>query len=322
MGYEFSEKIISEDKKKSNAIYDPAFQKELENIDAHDNTSAYSGNMVHYVISGRSMEAASDMTETLVQHLREANRIRSRRMEIVRAIYPDLYKRDNHLEETIENNYGGVMVMDLSTLFGHSSTEYGMTAQYIEGLVKRYRNECLFVFTYNMDDPGFAYSILPNLNKYVIPVMLREGTGDRRQAVAYMKALIRESDYAEYANQANEFMKQYLGETFTQTDVLLAYEQFEAWCLNKNVLQAYDCDITKRFLLDRDENAESSYEKLQKMIGLGSVKHKIDDIIAENIIEKGRRKRVGKRYSTGTMHMIFGGNPGCVFRGKRRRAVY
>lgn len=233
MGYEFSEKIISEDKKKSNAIYDPAFQKELENIDAHDNTSAYFGNMVHYVISGRSMEAASDMTETLVQHLREANRIRSRRMEIVRAIYPDLYKRDNHLEETIENNYGGVMVMDLSTLFGHSSTEYGMTAQYIEGLVKRYRNECLFVFTYNMDDPGFAYSILPNLNKYVIPVMLREGTGDRRQAVAYMKALIRESDYAEYANQANEFMKQYPGETFTQTDVLLAYEQFEAWCLNK-----------------------------------------------------------------------------------------
>lgn len=90
----------------------------------------------------------------------------------------------------------------------------------------------------------------------------------------------------------------------------MAYEQFEAWCLNKNVLRAYDCDITKRFLLDRDENAESSYEKLQKMIGLGSVKHKIDDIIAENIVEKERRKRVGKRYSTSTMHMIFGGNQG------------
>lgn len=35
MGYEFSEKIISEDKKKSNAIYDPAFQKELENMENH-----------------------------------------------------------------------------------------------------------------------------------------------------------------------------------------------------------------------------------------------------------------------------------------------
>lgn len=61
---------------------------------------------MHYVISGRSMEAVSDMTETLMQHLWNANRIRSRRMENVRAIYPDLYKRDNHLEETIENNYG------------------------------------------------------------------------------------------------------------------------------------------------------------------------------------------------------------------------
>ncbi len=49
---------------------------------------------------------------------------------------------------------------------------------------------------------------------------------------------------------------------------------------------------------------------VEKMIGLDSVKHKIDDIIAENIIEKERRKRVGKKYNTGTMHMIFGGNPG------------
>lgn len=39
-----------------------------------------------YVISGRSMEAVSDMTETLMQHLRNANRIRSRRMEAVSTI--------------------------------------------------------------------------------------------------------------------------------------------------------------------------------------------------------------------------------------------
>ena len=33
-------------------------------------------------------------------------------------------------------------------------------------------NECLFIFTYNMDNPGFSYQILPEIEKYVVPVML------------------------------------------------------------------------------------------------------------------------------------------------------
>ena len=37
----------------------------------------------------------------------------------------------------------------------------------------------MFVFLYNIDKPGFSYFLLPELRKYVLPVMLREGTGDR-----------------------------------------------------------------------------------------------------------------------------------------------
>ena len=112
-----------------------------------------------------------------------------------------------------------------------------------------------------------------------------------------MKELIKKSEYAKYAKQANEFMKLFPGTKFTQTDVLTAYEQFESWCLNKNVLQAYDYNIAEDFMLDRDENVESSSEKLDKMIGLGIVKEQIKAILARNVVEKERKKRLYWQYS-------------------------
>lgn len=308
--FKFDEKIIPETKKGKMEIYDKEFLEELLNIESHTNNTEHKGNLVHYIISSRSVEAACDMSEILAQFLAKANRISGRRMEIISEIEPDLYKFNNHLEDIIENNYGGVIVFDLSEKFGCDPVDYQMTCKYIENLVKKYKNECLFVFTYNMEKPGFSYYLLPRLKKYVIPVILREGTGDRKAAVSYLKELIKKSEYAKYAKQANEFMKLFPGTKFSQTDVLMAYEQFESWCLNKNVLQAYDYNIAEDFMLDRDENVESSYEKLDKMIGLGIVKEKIKDIIATDIVEKERKKRQGNSYKSGTMHMIFGGNPG------------
>ncbi len=309
-GCDFRELVISENSKRNNSIYDPDFRKELSNIEAHSNVAEYRGNMVHYIISGRSVEAAMDMAEVLIQKLYRAKRVHSRRIEIISEILPDLYKKENQLEQIIENNYGGAIVFDLSTEFGYTPDSYVRASEYLEKLVKRYRNSCLFLFVYNMEQPGFSYYLLSQLQKYVIPVALREGTGDRRTAVSYLKELIKASEYAEYAEQASEYMKQYPGNEFTQTDVITAFEKFGPWCLNKNVLQAYHYDISGDFLLDRDQNAESDYEKLHKMIGLDAVKAQIDSIIAVDVVEKERKKRGGKHYQASTMHMIFGGNPG------------
>lgn len=309
--YNFQEKIITENNKKETPMYDKSMINELINIESHKNTSDFKGNVVHYVISGRSTEAANDMTDVLVQRLVKADRINGRRMEIISEIEPDLYKAsNNHLEEIIENNYGGVTVIDLSQKFGYDSVEYGMTCKYIVKLVQKYRNDCLFVFTYNIEHPGFAYQFLSRVRKHVVPIMIREGKGNRKAAISYMKELIKTSEYSQYSGQAYEFMKLFPGNEFFQTDVLMAFEQFEPWCLNKNVLQAYDYSFPDVFALDRDENTESSYEKLNKMIGLTSVKEQIDHIIATDIVEKERKKRQGIAYESGTMHMIFGGNPG------------
>ncbi|MGO4864372.1 AAA family ATPase [Ligilactobacillus ruminis] len=308
--FDFKEKIVPEKSSCKNTIYDQAFIDELINIEEHENASDFKGNMVHYVVCGHSIEAVKDMTETLMQSLIRAKRISSRRMEVISEIEPDVYLVQNHLNDIIEGNYGGVVVLDLTEKFGCDPVDYTLTSKYIVNLLKEYRNKCLFVFTYNMDNPGFSYQILPQINKYVIPVMLREGRGDRRAAIRYMKALIKDSAYAEYVGQAGEFMKLFPGNEFTQTDVLMAYEQFESWCLNKNVLHDYNYDMSQEFMLDRDGSTDSSYDKLNKLIGLDIVKKQIESIIALDLVEKERIKHKGKDYQACSMNMIFGGNPG------------
>lgn len=139
-------------------------------------------------------------------------------------------------------------------------TLHEMTCKYIENLVKKYKNDCLFVFTYDMENPGFSYYLLPELKKYLVPITLREGSGDRKAAIKYLKELIKDSELAKYAGQADEFMKSIPGTKFSQTDVMQAFNRFESWCLKKNVLQTYDYSDDKNFMLDRDENVESSYE--------------------------------------------------------------
>ena len=309
--YKYSEMMIDKTAD-SNAkqIADSKFIEELKNIETHPNESELSVNMVHYIISGKSIEATSDMVSTLTNSLIKSNRLQSSRIEIITEISPHLFSTTNYLEEIIENNFGGTIVFDLTERFGDRPEDYVMTARYIENLVKKYKNKCLFVFTYNIDNPGFSYLLLPELKKYIIPITLNEGTVDRRAATSYLKSLIKKSEYAKYANQANEFMKQYPDTKFTQTDVIRAYEKFEIWCLNKNILSAYNLDSASDFMLDRDGNAVSAYDKLQKMVGLKLVKKQIDEIIASDLVEKERKSRRGNDYHSSAMHMIFGGNPG------------
>ena len=309
--FNFSEKIIGEPQSDRHYLLDKNFMKELENIDLHAGEASNKENVVHYILSAHGSEAAADMAELLAQRLLKADRISSRRMEIVSEIAPTIYKAHRFiLEDIIENNYGGTIVLDLSGKFGCDPVEYQMACRYIEKLVKKHCNHCLFFFIYNIDNPGFAYYLLPNLKDYLIPVTLREGKGDRKEAASYLKELIKTSGHAKYAGQAGEFLKQYPGNEFTQTDVLEAFEKFGPWCMNKNVFKSYNYNISDDFRLERETEAEAPYDKLQNMTGLSKVKEKIDRIIASDLVEKQRKKCLGKAYHSGSMHMIFAGDPG------------
>ncbi len=155
IGFEFKETIASETSSLKNKIYDQGFIKELSNIGAYSNETGRMANSVHYVIASRGPEAASDMVETLASELIRSKRIISRRIEYVSELSPGIFRRTNHLEDMIENNFGGLNVFDLSVLIGCEATQYVGTCKCLEKLIKKYRNQCVFVFTYNMDDPSF-----------------------------------------------------------------------------------------------------------------------------------------------------------------------
>ena len=310
--FTFEEKMIVPQKGKQPPFpCDRSFLRELDEIESQNNETVQPGNMVHYVIAARSKEAAARMTETLAERLWQAGRLSHLRMSLVSDMSPELYRASSKpLEVMIENNTGGVIVLDLSAKFGAEPSEYGILSSYLENLLKKYRNDCLFVFTYNMDAPGFSYYFLQNMEKYVLPVHLREGSGDRKTAVAYLKSLIKQSSYQAYAAQAGEYMKQFPGNDFTQTDVLEAFERFGPWSSIRNGGRSYSLPGTEEFILDRDERGASAYDKLQSMIGLQIVKRKIDGIIARHVVEKERKRRMGKAYESSAMHMVFSGNPG------------
>ncbi|MCR4612296.1 MAG: hypothetical protein K5644_10395, partial [Lachnospiraceae bacterium] len=179
MPFDFSEMIISTNCDIEDGLYDKSLLSELDNIETHKNESGLDVNMVHYAISSRSTEATKDMMRVLMNRLYDANRISTRRVDIVSNVKPQMRDSLFFFDLIVENNYGGVVVFDLSEKFGYDSVEYGGIAKYIAGLVKKHRNKCLFVFTYNIDNPGFAYDILSQVQDFVITMPLKEGTGDR-----------------------------------------------------------------------------------------------------------------------------------------------
>lgn len=309
-GMNFKEKITKNRAFADPSIYHPSFLNELKRISEHKLEEDLSGCAVHYILSANSIAVAEDLAMTLSQELFEAGRIKSRRVSIINEITPTLFKHSNHLEDIIENNRGGVLLIDLSAKFGNSSSEYPVTAEYLAGIFKKYRRKCLFIFMYNMTEPGFSYYLLPKISKYSLTLQLKEGTENRESAVKYLMMLISDSEYSKYSGQAAEFFEQYQGDTFTQTDVLEAFEAFGPWCLNKNVFKAYSQRSSDIFYLDRDENTGSAYEKLHKLIGLNGVKKQIEKILAADIVEKRRIKCKGRAYKSSTMHMVFSGNPG------------
>ncbi len=289
-------------------IYDESFISELNNINEHKLKSAEDVNMAHYILSGNSRQAEFKLAESLVLNLYNANRLSSKRIVYISDMKPYFFDKNHYIEDILDNNFGGTVVFDLTEKFGVPVSEYVAAGKYIEKLFKKYNSHCLFIFTYSVDNAGFSYYLLPEINKRVITVPLKEGKGNRKAATQYLCTLISASEHPERTKYAKEFMKTYDGDQFSQTDVIEAYERFEPWCINKLLKGNYRFNTSEDFMLDREDG--SSLEKLDRLIGLEIVKKQIENIIATDIVEKERKKHGGKEYQSISSHMIFAGNPG------------
>lgn len=309
-GFTLDEKLVPSKREKYNEMYDQSLLVELKNIETPRKKSKIDVNVVHYVVASKSTDAAIDIVSSLTYSLLKANRISSRRIEIVSELDTNAFQKHDNLERIIEGNRGGVVVIDLNEKLGNDPVSYSLCCQYIEKLMNKYKNYCLFVFTYNMDNTGFAFKLLPMIQDQAILVKIKEGTGTRDNAIDYLKSLIKESEYSKYANQAGEFLENYRGNKFTQSDVIDAFHKFGPWCINRNFYGTYNYNISEDICLARDDDTETSSEKLRKLIGLETVKAQINKIIITHAMDKERIDRNDGEYTPGSMHMIFAGNPG------------
>lgn len=308
--YDFSEIRIKENKKDDCSLYNKRFVKELNRIDKHSSYEMSQRNLFHYVLSVRSDEAADEMIETLCRHLYNASSLTSRRIEIIRSMPKSLYLKNNHLIEMIENNLGGVVVFDLTQKLGDGPEEYQENCDFLMQLVKEYHKDCLFIFTYNINDPGYSYMLLPDLSDRVRLINLSEGKGSKKKATNYMKNLVKASDNAGYLDLVDEYMDAMPNKDYTQTEVLKAFGDFDSWAVNKNMLEECDYDFSEEFVLDREDSEESGVMSLDEMIGLKSVKEQIDEILAEFYVAKERKTYRFDAAEQSCLHMVFAGDPG------------
>ena len=305
----FEERLAPAADRDGESLYDESLRQELARIESYEPSCQLIGNLTHYVISAKSREAALDMAEVLLQKMIKSGRANSRRIDCVFEMGPDVFRRAD-LENMILGAYNCTVFIDLTEQFGKDPTSYAGTCAYLEKLVRKYRNDTLFIFYYNQNHPGFAFKLLPGLQKYISLVKIREGRASKDKAVAYLEELIGASEYGEFAGQAAEFLAESKKKTYLQSDVLEAFEKFEPWCLNRNFGGSYQFGSETEFTLERDKEDMPASEMLEKLIGLESVKAQIHKILVADIYEHAREEKSEDNYERSSRHMIFAGNPG------------
>lgn len=307
--FNLQEQLIPDSTPVVHDIYDQSLKNELDNITSHKDSINSNTNLVHYVISAKSKNAIQDIASILTSRLYDCNRLSSKRIEIVNEINSILYKK-KHFESIVEDSYGGTVIIDMSTKYGETPSAYVQACEYIASIINKYKNNCLFIFANHTDAPSFAYQILSRVKQNVNLLPIREGYGDLSAAESYLKSLVMSSSLSAYTKNIKAFMKTFHNSSFSQSEVINAFNQFEAWCANHCASNAYNFTNTTEFLLGHEEYISSPSKRLEEMIGLKNVKKQINEIIAANIVDRERRQRRGSEYETRTMHMVFAGNPG------------
>ncbi|MCQ2522208.1 MAG: AAA family ATPase [Lachnospiraceae bacterium] len=307
--FNFQEQLIPEATPAIHEIYDQSLKMELDNISAHKDSIHSDVILVHYIISAKSQMAIEDIATILTHRLYDCGRLSSKRIEIVSEISTSLYKK-KHFESIVDDSHGGAVIIDTSAKLGESPSAYLQSCEYIADIIKKNKNECLFIFANRLGAPSFAYQILSRIERSLNLLPIKEGYGDRRAAEDYLRALVEASAFSAHADKVNAFMNSQKAVSFSQSDILEAMDQFETWAVNQDASGAYSFRNVGELLLGHEKYVSSPSQRLEEMIGLQNVKEQIREIIAANIVDRERRQRRGSTYEARAMHMIFAGNPG------------
>lgn len=288
-------------------LADQSFYEELERIYSPSNQKRYYGNPVHYKVLASNMESAMLMINLLARALNVNCRLAGRRMNRVFDIKEGCYDEPD-FENMIENAQGNIVVFDMSGgagNHGNYASAYEEVVEYVSRIIKNYHVKTLCVFVEKKEHPGFADSMLASIADDIDIIELKEGCGNREEAIEFIERLVNENNYEINRAELENVMPQ--KKIFTLGEVYEVYNKWFKNGLKNNIYKSYkNCVCVKA---SKEDKKSEPYDELQKMIGLSAVKKVVDEIIDSARIQKLRSDMGMDSYRT-TMHMVFTGNPG------------
>ena len=286
---------------------DESLLDEIERIYSKDNKQQYCGHPVHYKISAGTTEVAKHIVDLLVAALYSNNRLLGCRINHISEISQECFN-DKDLEKVIMQSQGVTSVIELSgSKEEHSNyaSGYQDTVEFISKLTKQYQRYTLFIFVEIINNAGFTPSLMSLVKQDIDIVEIKEGAGDRQQALDFLNALIEQSEFGSIEDNIPEALPE--RPLYNISDVYQVYNLWVRNVLKNKVYKSYKLFNNEFVRTEKKKN--SAYETLQKMVGLNEFKELVNQIISMNRIQK-IREGVGLEVEKPALHMMFTGNPG------------
>ena len=288
---------------------DKTLVEEIGRIYSAENARKFYGFPVHYKIQAGSREAALPIIELIVHMLYCNKRIYGSRINLISEIAEACYDEED-VENMIKQADGAAVVVELqgsSEEHDNYSSNYDPVVRYLAGLIEKYHHNTLFFFIENTKKPGFTKSMIAELDDVIDIIDIKEGRGNKEEALAYFKRLISESNYAELADDRLQDYLPARKKIFLCNDVHASFNKWSRQILRDKAYGAYrKC---KRFCKEDNRKKGKAYNEFKEMVGLNDVKEITDQIISSYKLQK-IKESMGLKDAVISKHMVFTGNPG------------
>ena len=288
-------------------LADSSIYEEIDRIYSEKNEKKYYGNPVHYKITAGNVDAAKDIIELMIKALSSNNRLLGKRLSYMYNIKENCYDDDN-TKSLFKLSKGVSIAIDMSGSdedHGSYASAYHEVITDFESLIKANQLYTLCFFVENTDKPGFTKNLVAAVQDEVHLIEIKEGKGDRKQALEYLKTLAKRAKFDASVEELEEALPDQ--KEYRASDVYATYNKWFSNGLKSKVYRSYrQCEKIEIKVSDPINNP---YEKLQMMVGLENIKSLVNQIINTAKVRK-MRSDLGMDTHSVTQHMIFTGNPG------------
>ncbi len=286
-------------------LSDSSVYEEIERIYSPLNKHKFYGNPVHYKLNAASRETAKKDIELLAKALYSNCRLVSSRVTYVTDT--DYDSIDSDFYKLCANSYGSLVAIECDTeRFDENcyASDFERMCETVCDVIWNYSHKTLFVLVVIGDSKKLADSIISKTGKKDVGfVELFEGSGEKTEAMNYLKTILNENKVS-YAKEDFVLPEK---DSYNTADIIDAFKDIRKNSIKNSIYKAYK--EVKPVVGEKPKSVSNSYDKLQSMVGLTEIKTIIDQIISAQKLNKLRRD-MGLEAAETAKHMIFTGNPG------------